>query len=68
MISVNAETRQRVAATLAAVDNAYPCKGSGYLLTYDSAKLAKGNRERGYLPVIMYAAPATSSGANLCAW
>ena len=68
MISVNAETRQRVAATLAAVDNAYPCKGSGYLLTYDSPKLAKGNRERGYLPVIMYAAPATSSGANLCAW
>ena len=68
MISASAETRQRVAATLAAVDNAYPCKGSGYLLTYDSAKLAKGNRERGYLPVIMYAAPATSSGANLCAW
>lgn len=68
MIRASADTLRRVRATLAAVDAAYPVKDDGYLLTYDSAKLAKGNRERGYLPVIMYAAPATSSGANLCQW
>jgi hypothetical protein len=68
VIRASADTLRNVRATLAAVNAHYPVKGDGYLLTYESAKLAKGNRERGYLPVILYAAPATSSGANLCAW
>lgn len=62
------DTIRNVAATRAAVDQHYPVKSRGHLLTTTNPKVAKDAAERGYLPAVLHLAPATMSGANLCAW
>ena len=57
-----------VTATLAAVDQHYPVKGAGSLLTTTNPKVAKGAADMGYLPAVLHLAPATMSGANVCPW
>jgi hypothetical protein len=57
-----------VTATVAAIDEHYPVKSEGSLLTTTNPKVAKGAAEMGYLPAVLHLAPATMSGANVCPW
>jgi len=60
------ETRRNVRATLAAIDEHYPATGRGSLLTLENPKTLKDSSA--YLTAVMHLAPASSSGANVCAW
>lgn len=64
----SAESRQRVAATLAAIDAHYPTRTRGELLTHANPKMQRGSVERGYLAAILHLAPHTMAGVNVCAW
>lgn len=68
MTQYSAETIDRVAATVAAVNGHYPTKSRGSLLTTTNPKVAKGAADMGYLPAVLHLAPATMAGANVCAW
>ena len=57
-----------VEATVAAIDQHYPVKSEGNLLTTTNPKVAKGAAAMGYLPAVLHLAPATMSGANVCPW
>lgn len=57
-----------VTATSAAIDEHYPVKSAGSLLTTTNPKVAKGAADMGYLPAVLHLAPATMSGANVCPW
>lgn len=62
------DTLERVAATRAAVDAAYPVAAAQPLLTTGNPKIEKDAAARGYLNAALFLAPATMAGANLCPW
>lgn len=61
-------TIRAVTATVAAVNQHYPVKSEGSLLTTTNPKVAKGAADMGYLPAVLHLAPHTMAGANLCPW
>lgn len=62
------EQRDRVRATLAAVNEHYPVRGVGDLWTLENPKTRKGAADHDYLVAVLHLAAADHSGANVCAW
>jgi hypothetical protein len=68
-VNATRDTLERVAATLAALDQHYPAPSRrSSLLTTSNPKVDRGAAERGYLSAVLHLAPHTMAGVNVCAW
>lgn len=63
-----ADTLRTVRATLRAIDQHYPVKAAGELLTLTNPKVSKAAADMGYLPAVLHLAPHTMAGVNVCQW